>query len=145
MRVKQLIYLSIMAPHTDSSCLRDILRESLARNPQLHITGMLLHINGSFLQLLEGMPDQVDQLYQGKIRRDPRHVHVHTVLEQQLDEPQFQDWSMGFAEVPAAELDVMAQKNDFFTSGHCFTELSNTETGRILAEFRQGEWRGRLA
>ncbi|WP_188557330.1 BLUF domain-containing protein [Hymenobacter glacieicola] len=42
--------------------LKFLLRQSRANNQRLHITGLLLYSNGSFLQVLEGQAPAVRQI-----------------------------------------------------------------------------------
>jgi class 3 adenylate cyclase len=58
--------------------LSAIMRAATRRNAQQQITGTLLHVNGLFVQTLEGPRDSVLNLYL-RIRQDPRHTSVTTV------------------------------------------------------------------
>lgn len=145
MSVRQLIYVSELSPHVGPDCVRDILKESLARNPQMNVSGMLLYINGSFLQVLEGQPEDVEVLYGEKISSDPRHSHARVLLDSERDEPDFLQWSMGFAAITAHDMDAIAGMNDFFTQGHCLTEIESDQTMQILSAFRDGKWRAQLS
>lgn len=142
--VTQLVYMSALAGNQDPSCIPDILKESVANNKAHHITGILLYINGSFLQVLEGLPKQVGDLYE-KICTDPRHKHAVKVLEVEAPAREFSEWSMGYAAIEAQELDIVVGINDFFTTGHCLTELRHSAVLMILQKFRDGRWRRRLA
>lgn len=143
MTVKQLIYVSVLAVHQDASCVREILKTSIRNNSANHVTGMLLYINESFLQVLEGAPDTVDQLFT-TICADPRHTSALKVLELNVSERQFSQWSMGYANLQADEADRLVGKNDFFTSGRCLNELEPGIIRGVLAQFREGQWRQRL-
>lgn len=143
MSLRQIIYVSALSDTQGPSCVSDILRESTANNSAIHVSGMLLYVNGSFLQVLEGAHNTLDNLY-AKICADPRHTNAIKVLDLEIAERQFQEWSMGHAEVSAIELDRVSGKNDFFSKGHCLTELDSGIVRRVLTEFRQGKWRQRL-
>ncbi len=141
--LEQVVYMSATSPNVGEDCLRDVLRESTANNPSSHVTGMLLYINGSFLQVLEGEAQTIAALYE-KISRDPRHKSVAKISQCSIEEREFGKWSMGWARIGAADLDRIVDKNDFFQSGHCLTELSDTLVKRILRQFREGQWRRRI-
>lgn len=141
--LEQIIYMSALAPHADESCLKDILAESMARNPAQHVTGLLLYVNGSFLQVVEGGPEELAELY-ARISKDPRHTAMAKISQHPIEEREFGDWSMGWARVQAAELDRIVGKSDFFASGHCLTELDDSLVKRVLAGFKQGQWRRRI-
>lgn len=141
--LKQVVYASALSQLHQPEVLSDILRESTSHNPSRHITGMLLYINGSFLQVLEGEAEVVEALYK-KIAEDPRHTQVVKILELPNVEREFAQWSMGHANLNAGELDQLAGTNDFFSRGHCLTELDRGIVRRVLEEFREGKWRRRI-
>lgn len=144
MSIKQLIYVSALSKSQDPSCLAEILRQSIRNNAANNITGMLLYINGSFLQVLEGEPETLEPLYV-KICADPRHTGAVKVLDIEVEERQFSEWSMGHATLSGGELDRLSGKNDFFTRGHCLTELDSGIARRVLTQFREGLWRRRIS
>jgi hypothetical protein len=63
---------------------------------------MLLYQNGTFMQMLEGEKQPVLNLYD-KITKDDRHTGIHTVLEGDIEERNFEDWSMGFFNMEKAD------------------------------------------
>ncbi len=143
MKIKQLTYASALAPHWDASCVREIWTTSMRSNKTNHVTGMLLFANDSFLQVLEGLPDTVDDLYT-TIRSDPRHTAAVKILDLDIPERQFGHWSMGYASLSPDEADRLIGRNDFFTSGHCLNELDSGAVRGVLAQFREGGWRQSL-
>lgn len=50
----RLLYVSNCERFMDQKIVDDILQVSRANNTTLDVTGMLLHLDGSFLQVLEG-------------------------------------------------------------------------------------------
>ncbi len=62
------------------------------------LTGMLLHGNGTFLQVLEGEEAVVEPLL-AVIERDPRHTNMKTLHRETISSRQYSDWSMGFEQV----------------------------------------------
>lgn len=70
------------------------------------VTGMLLYANNCFFQIIEGPNEEIDNLYK-KILRDDRHSTVTKVLDQEVTERGFADWSMG-----ALKLDPDMSEND---------------------------------
>lgn len=143
MVLRQLIYVSALSRAQSPSCVDDILRQSIRNNKVSDITGILLFINGSFLQVLEGPSDALDSTY-AKILDDPRHTDELKILDTEILARQFDGWSMGHAELSRKELDQFIGKNDFFTSGRCLTELNSGTVRRVLTEFREGRWRRQI-
>jgi len=61
------------------------------------ITGILMHLNGSFLQCIEGEKEALSSLY-AKIQLDDRHTNVRTLLQAPIKEKLFESWYMGYYE-----------------------------------------------
>lgn len=93
-----LIYVSAATSPFSEEELVDLLRSSRERNTRDEITGMLLYKDGRFMQLLEGPETAVCATFH-RIVRDARHRDVTVLLEGQLAQRDFADWSMGFQAV----------------------------------------------
>lgn len=90
-----LVYVSAACVAMEDAALKNLLETSRRNNPALGITGMLLYLDGLFMQVLEGEAAKVDALF-ARIQQDPRHAEVAVVLRESLAERNFPDWSMGF-------------------------------------------------
>jgi hypothetical protein len=94
-------------------------------NPDKGLTGMLLHGNGTFLQVLEGEDAIVDGLIE-TIARDPRHTDMKIVSREPISSRQYADWSMGFERVTDRTLESIPGLRNFglrdftpeYLSGH---------------------------
>ena len=93
-----LIYLSKANTYISMREINNILAHARCYNKEHNITGMLLFHNDSFLQVLEGKQQDVDELY-NKIKHDPRHTCIQNPLTGQTNERTFAAWSMGFTEI----------------------------------------------
>jgi len=91
-------YVSREAPGLTSDKLLALVSQCHRNNPDKGLTGMLLHGNGTFLQVLEGDDHVVDTLI-GAIAADPRHIDMKIVRREPVTRRQFADWSMGFERV----------------------------------------------
>lgn len=117
--------------------LLDILRAARRNNERVGVTGMLLYKDGNFLQVLEGPASVVDSLIQ-RIKRDSRHGGVILMSRKNIEERQFQEWSMAFRNMSK---DVMTEEgyNPFLDP-----DFDDDETGeqsqlvfRLLRRFKQ--------
>src|SRR5688572_12935407 len=108
MNLISLVYVSSIVRPFAADDVREILRVSRENNARDDITGLLLYRDGSFIQALEGPEVAVERLYR-KIRMDPRHRRVMTVLRSPLASRIFTGWSMGFQNVD--ELEGAARDN----------------------------------
>ena len=91
----RIIYLSSAIKQFSEEEISLLLIQSRKWNTEHHITGVLLHIEGDFLQVIEGDEIIVKQLFE-KIKLDPRHKGVICVFDGPIKERNFTDWSMGF-------------------------------------------------
>jgi len=85
--------------------LSRLLEQSRAKNTALGVTGILLHREGSFMQVLEGEEDVVRPLY-NVIAHDPRHADVVNVWTSLSPHRRFGDWSMGFRDLDSHPVDL---------------------------------------
>ncbi len=133
----QLVYASQARVRFTGEALRELLVTARARNTPQGITGCLLHIDGAFLQVLEGDPGAVTALFE-RIARDPRHVHVLTLVTREIEAAQFPDWSMGFVDASGRASSIAGYRPQVG-----FRDLMGDSKGilQIIASFREGRWR----
>jgi len=90
-----LIYLSSSVKPMNHDQLSTLLQQCRDNNQKNGITGMLLYQKGTFMQMLEGDKQVILDLYDD-ITKDDRHTGFHKVLSGNIEERNFEDWSMGF-------------------------------------------------
>jgi hypothetical protein len=90
----KLLYVSTTRRDVPVEELNAILAVARVNNSGLDVTGLLLYIDGGFLQVLEGERSVLHDLY-SRIARDPRHWDAKLLLDQ-AGERNFSAWSMGF-------------------------------------------------
>jgi len=100
-----LIYVSSATHEMNHEELAEILDTARKENAKSSITGMLLYKEGNFMQMLEGKKERVLKLYE-KIKNDPRHKDVITVIEREEPIRSFPDWTMGFQDMQKIEGDL---------------------------------------
>ena len=132
-----LVYLSASHPDLTEDDLEQILKFARKNNESLNITGVLIYGEGSFIQVLEGEKETVNQLYK-HIRRDSRHFNLIKLLSMPIDERSFPKWRMGFKRVKEIEEINLLQKNFDLSNPH-FKELptQNPEVLSLLKTFTQ--------
>ncbi len=94
----RIIYSSAATAPFSTRELEELLQRSRLNNLASDITGMLLYKDGNFMQTLEGPAIAVQALL-GKIKSDPRHADVTTLMEGPILERSFGSWSMGFKKI----------------------------------------------
>jgi hypothetical protein len=116
-----------------------LLEQTRAANASRGITGMLLYMEGSFFQVLEGNIECIDALYKS-ISADSRHKNVSLIIREPIVGRSFGEWTMGFATVGRLEAGEIVGQNDFFTQASCFEHLGQGRAKKLLAAFRRGRW-----
>lgn len=94
-----LLYISSSTSLLSNEDILNILNTSQTNNLRLNITGLLLYHQGSFLQVIEGEKDVVHDLFSKKISLDKRHNGIILLLDGEIKERSFSDWSMGFKQI----------------------------------------------
>lgn len=97
-----LIYTSYASIGSDEN-LTKLLEQARQKNKACGITGMLVYLSGTFIQLIEGDEGRVRSLYE-TIKTDGRHFSPVILMEDTIKERYFKDWSMGFKTISEAEL-----------------------------------------
>jgi hypothetical protein len=139
-----LVYCSVAIRPFDTKDIVDLLTISRKNNEKFGITGMLLYIDETFFQVLEGNEESLHNLYK-KIECDERHTKVVKLIEEPIDKRTFSDWSMGYAKASRAELSTIPGLNDFFVRGLAFNALEKGRAKLLLEAFREGKWRRSLS
>lgn len=102
-------------------------------NTDRAITGLLLHREKSFYQVLEGPEAQVKQTF-ASIELDPRHTAVDVLFEGPIEEREFPDWQMGFLSLDNVEIEKLQGYSDFLSREDNAKEfLENLSRGKRLA------------
>jgi uncharacterized membrane protein (DUF373 family) len=104
--------------------LEDILKTARENNARLGVTGMLLYGNKTFIQILEGEEDVVNELIK-TIKRDPRHSNFHIVKKKHIEEHEYADWSMGFKRVSGEDFEAVKGLEQFEEKDFNTTFLGN--------------------
>ena len=138
------IYNSAATVEFSDSELLDLLEKARNNNAAQDITGMLLHIDGCFFQVLEGPDEAVDRLVE-RISEDPRHAKMTVIIRETIAKRSFKEWTMGFAKVSSRDLETIDGLNDFFVNQGVLTDLDAGRAKKLLEAFGRGRWRVRLA
>ncbi len=125
----RLIYSSEAAPGLAAAELEEMLAESRVRNQAHGITGVLVFVDGAFLQILEGEKKDVLELME-RIERDPRHRGVKVFYEQDVDERAFASWSMAYLSPSAEEVSRWAGLEGATTIGDVLAS-AESNSGRL--------------
>jgi hypothetical protein len=92
--MRQLLYVSNARRGFDQVELDSILMGARRNNVSHNVTGMLLYLDGAFMQVLEGQHEEVGSIYR-RILEDVRHWGAQILLDRECARS-FPNWSMGF-------------------------------------------------
>ncbi len=138
----QIVYVSAAAVEFSEDDLDNLLEAARTNNAALDVTGVLLYSEGTFFQVLEGVPEIVTELYE-KIAMDTRHNNVLMLSQSDIEDRNFGDWSMGFIRQHSM-IKKLPGFVDFFSTGKTtFIDLlgDSKRINQILEGFRSGRWR----
>ena len=133
-----LVYVSSAVELMSSEDIRFLLSLCHVNNTKLNITGMLLHRDGNFMQMIEGDEKVVRSLL-AKISKDPRHKNIITLIEGTTEERQFPDWTMAFRELNSPEVKALPGFNEFLNTPLTdkLFESKPSSAQRLLLSFKK--------
>jgi hypothetical protein len=132
-RLFHLGYVSTEIGDLGSAGMVELLTEARRINTSRDITGLLLHRERSFYQVLEGAEDVVRQTFDS-IEKDQRHTAIDVLFEGEVDEREFPDWQMGFLNLDGVEVGTLQGYSDFLSrEDNAKDFLENLSRGKRLA------------
>lgn len=132
--LQSLVYMSSATEPFDDDALEGVLEHARSRNTADGLTGLLVHRNGRFMQLLEGPYDAVMSTYQ-RILADDRHDEVRLFAEESIHTRRFPEWSMAYDRGSDGAGDAMPEGfSDFLTEGDQSADQSRSR--ELLRWFR---------
>lgn len=109
--LKSLTYTSRASLDLEASDLEAIHRTARQANALDGVTGLLIFNGTHFLQIIEGVPNAIDELIE-RLRRDPRHSALEVRDERAIDQRSFPDWSMEMVRVSASYFEAKDTVSD---------------------------------
>lgn len=101
--IAQIIYVSVPAKLLSENDVDKILVAARTKNLERRITGFLLFDGRIFMQLIEGPPHEVEDLFEN-LRADTRHQRIQKIYAGEAPGRLFSNFSMAFAHL-GGELD----------------------------------------
>jgi len=145
-RLFHLIYRSRLSAAWNPQQVSDISCRAAELNRTLGVTGLLVCDGQYFLQILEGEREVVETLY-ARIRQDPRHHQVVTLVAEPIRARYFAQWSMGLVALGPA-MDMMPDREVSDDQRHYLNlaarqlyELDDHRFKIIFHAFTHGRWR----
>jgi hypothetical protein len=130
-------YSSTLSSPLVASELIGLLQSARKRNQELDVTGLLLHREDSFFQIIEGSRENVLAVFD-RICSDQRHERITVLFEGPTVVREFSDWRMGFVELDNVDVRLLPGFSNFLNEGlearRVLEEL--TRTRRLMLLFR---------
>lgn len=132
-----LVYVSSGTREFTHRDLVALLEQSRRRNLRQDVTGMLLYAGGNFIQVLEGLASDVDEIY-ASIEKDERNTGNVLLKRERIPERSFPDWSMGFNWLSDQAVKYTPGFSDFLNRKMTATELHQADIAlELLYQFKE--------
>ena len=105
--IYQMIYSSQAKTPMSIAGLEEILVDARAGNEKRQVTGVLVYVDGVFLQILEGEEAVIRGLVQS-ISADSRHTDLKVFYEREVSDRTFPDWRMAYLSATPQQMAVWA-------------------------------------
>ena len=133
-----MVYVSAARRLFSEDELAALLHLSRANNQRDGITGLLLYMDGNFMQAIEGEESAIEDLQQ-RLAADPRHTRITTILKLGIETRRFSDWSMGFTNIDHLPDADRRGFSDFLAAAHDGPPRPIDHIAwRLLERFRDG-------
>ncbi|WP_022951283.1 BLUF domain-containing protein [Leucothrix mucor] len=134
-----LIYISTATSWPSEEDLKALLEHARTNNTRRNITGMLLYDNAVYIQVLEGDKEAVEEVY-NIIVKDPRNNGHVKLIEEEITERDFPDWSMGFKNLESCSPDELEGFHDAFGGrlDKDFAVQNTSAAVKLLKRFSRG-------
>lgn len=103
----RIIYSSQATATMSIADLEEILVDARTGNERRKVTGVLVYVDGVFLQILEGEEQALRSLMRS-IASDSRHTGVKVFYEAEVDSPTFTSWRMAYLSATPQQMAVWA-------------------------------------
>ena len=131
------IYASSEVSGTSNQEILKFVRQARSANREHDVSGMMLYIGGSFLQLLEGASANVDAVC-SKIFRDERAMRL--ILREPIEEREFPDWTMGFEAVEPLEAERLLGDSRLFAPPSSGVSIDTDGAKTLLSIIGRRRW-----
>ncbi|EJF07326.1 sensor of blue-light using FAD [Thiovulum sp. ES] len=136
-KIVRLVYSSKETEKLSNKDFIQMVAQSQKNNFYLDITGMLLHLDEYYFQVLEGEKDETMKLYE-RIKLDNRHKEVKTVFIEHTDKRYFSDWSMGYTILRKVDIEKIKGMEDFFQFNG-IEDMSLERAKKLVCAFVENE------
>lgn len=135
-KLRQIVSISSALAPPDATMLRDIFDVSRRNNGRLGISGLLLHVEGSFMQALEGESDILDDLIR-RIALDRRHKSMLILTDVPIMHRTFATWGMALSDVSSEEAALVPGMSDFLRQPPKRTYSKESPATLLLETFKK--------
>jgi len=108
----QLIYTCALSADVNGAGLNEIAQESYVTYGEKQITGLSICKNGSSLNILEGDKETVLSVYADTLK-DNRTINKLALLRREVENREFETWSMGFKNTENTEATFILNTTNF--------------------------------
>ena len=134
------IYTSVQRHPLNAAEIARLVQESRLNNKKRGITGILLHVEDTFFQVLEGESDIIESLY-ASILLDSRHKQITRIIFEPIAKRFFGDCLMTLATLTPSELTEILQDSGPERRERLLDGLDEGRAKRLLRAFTDGRWR----
>lgn len=127
-------YVSAAKSAFSEEALIELLQKSRTNNELFEITEMLLYKERTFMQIIEGSKNSIDNLYRN-ICGDPTHYNIHTLIDEPCEVRSFPDWQMAFINMSESTKEIPGF-SDFMKWQDNHQRLEKPNPKELLFSFR---------
>ena len=125
------IYASRASEEFHEHEIPELLKQARLANAARELTGMLLYIAGSFVQVLEGEAGMVEAVFE-TIRGDKRHQHITLITRESILQRAFEGWTMSHKTLHPVDAGELIGEINYFLSATWIEQLDAGRAQKLL-------------
>ncbi len=125
-------YFSKVAPDLTDEEIQEIFDHTYHQNNEKGVCGILLHTMGNFFQVLEGDEAYLTDLYENRIKTDPRHHSIFEVIHKSGSDPVFTTYNSRFQTIDNSDQLNEVKK---YLQKHAIRSSTSDKLARLLKSF----------
>lgn len=95
---RTIFYVSSSIKDLSQTEIEVMMNDTKKQNDLNNITGIFMHSDKNFFQIIEGKNEDIEILYK-KIKQDPRHFNIIKIFDNYIDNPQFSTFHKSYVTI----------------------------------------------
>jgi hypothetical protein len=132
--LRSILYVSAAVRPPSYDEVMHLLNRARERNAEHSVTGILLLVDSSFMQYIEGPEHSLNAIFQ-VIKDDPMHKSIFEIVNEPIAERLYSEWNMAFVTTDFKAFTDSDQYNSLLSPKLAKSDVNPTDIAGLLNKF----------